>query len=103
MKNCARCAGLLIQEWDPDQRIWMDKCSLCGGRPAWGKPAPDEPEKPNGKYDRTGPKFVCKCGRPKVAWRSRCVKCFERQETYHRTKAKEEKARQKLAAKKAFA
>lgn len=77
-------------------------CVNCAYRPDWGKPAPPD-ESVCGKYPRKGEKFTCKCGRPKVAWRSCCIKCANRRLTYERKRAKEDKARRVRAAKKAFA
>lgn len=101
--TCPKCTGLLCSQWDVETRTNQTMCLICSYRPAWGKPAPPEPESLSGKYPRKGEKFTCKCGRPKVAWRSRCIHCANRHQVYHRAKAKADKARRKRAAKKAFA
>lgn len=101
--TCPRCNGLLVSQWDAETRTEQVKCANCSYYPAWGKPAPEEPEKPNGKYDRSGPRYTCKCGRPKQVWRSACIKCLNRRLVYERTRLAKQKQREKRAAKKAFA
>ncbi len=95
--TCPKCTGCLITNHGETYRL------NCAYRPAWGKPAPPEPESLTGKYPRKGEKYTCKCGRPKVAWRSCCRPCLDRRLAYERKRAKADKARRTRAAKKAFA
>jgi len=95
--TCPKCHGTLITNHGETF------CLNCAYRPAWGKPAPPEPPSLVGKHPRKGQKYTCKCGRPKVVWRSACITCANRQFLYQRKRAKAEKARRQRAAKQAFA
>lgn len=74
MITCPRCQGCLVQQWNVELRCNDSRCIACGHYPTW--PTKDRPVENRGKHARESCVHSCRCGRPKVSWRSVCAKCL---------------------------
>lgn len=70
--HCAKCNGLIIQDYCLVTTAWFSKCIQCGARP--DSPRRD-PEPHHLSKERVSTLTVCACGEPKVEWRMYCRIC----------------------------
>ena len=73
MSNCTRCQGLLVWDWDQALGSANVRCIMCSFRP--NDPAPHPPAPHHLTRPKVGNLVTCRCGEPKVEWRSYCRKC----------------------------
>lgn len=71
--NCSRCQGLLIVDWDEALGSENVRCVMCSFRP--NDPPPRPPDPHHLRKERVSNLVTCRCGEPKVEWRSYCRKC----------------------------
>lgn len=71
--RCSRCAGLLVWGFDVELRVEEVRCVNCAFRPL----SPVQPLPPPHGLTRVkvGNLVTCRCGNPKVEWRSYCATC----------------------------
>lgn len=73
MNNCSRCNGLIVEYFDEALGKPNLRCVLCSFRPL--DPPPRDPIPHHLKKPFVGNLVTCRCGEPKVEWRSYCRKC----------------------------
>ena len=100
--KCSRCGGLLVTQWDVDLRIEEWRCAICSFRPAYAEPKPTPENDNRGRYEHESSVHICKCGHPKVPWRSSCRDCLDRWVERDRKYIKREKTRAVNATRKAM-
>lgn len=103
---CQKCTSVLLSRWDHEVRAQEVFCPCCSWRPAYAVPVPVPPVSANGRPNTEMVKpslHVCKCGWPKVPWRSRCRGCLDRKLEYEQKRLREQKAIAVQAVRKAFA